>query len=496
MGKPDNSINFNNKLYEFLPQKIELQPLDPKEKLKGSSIFSYDKNNDGQLNTDELTSLINDVDSDKNKIITDDEIENYCDQNNLKKKDVKAFIINLFNQLTSISKRETVSNEAAIEGITWGNINKFKLHKTQFGENYTKFSTSINDKNAHSAIYDNQNDKFIGQNGDKTIEITGVKDFLQNKKTQPKLIITNPDGSKHEILINVYKMTSIPFAKKDGSASSNTLQEDNYMFAMTQLMDSIQDLPPDVLTDLTENVSSLSLSNLKDNYGGKATQAFQNGTYTEMIILDNIKGGSANILTHEIGHTVDRNPMGHVSLTPENKQLLNNFLEYIETTDELLPAGFEYAYALTKPEELYAEYYRYKHTGTAEGDGVKLFKHLDAIDDTKWEEVKALLDNIESTSRTQHIIYEQSPTLAINDMLEYNEAKDAITSEQIQNTPTEDFWYNFNTSENIELTEGILKKYPKLFDQYQNGEIKDKIEVLTIIRNHPDLKPILENCLD
>jgi len=509
MGEKDNSFDFNKKFTTYLSKNIKLSDLITEKETKntkfsdklGSIFKNFDNiNQDNQLDAKEINQIINEFDIDKDKKITEDEIKNYCEKNGLDKKITKTFIEKLYNSFSSAEPIETSTH-----GYKQKTYMQHRIDSTQYGNDYIKYDT-ISQKgdivSNDSAIYDIKNDTLRPTNVNQPIEITGIKAFqnatIKNGKFEqpaedfdsyPKIIITGTDGKKTELEIRINNVNL-----------SSMNDEKDYMLLMTSLTSALSQLKPNVLEDLANNVNHISFGKVAhQNAAGMATN--NEGTidnYEEAIILDIQESLVCNVtlLTHEIGHTVDNNITGHV--TEKHKKQLDNFIKNIISSDA--PINTKYAYALTDPQELFAEYYAYKAGGAQQKASDELFKFLETSlnngDKYGWSAIKETLDGIKNESiksQEQHIRNAKEAEIYF---AEENKKEGAIPEDRIKNIDSNTLWEAFNSNNTRPIFEKILENYAEYSNRFRLGTNTEKLEIVTIMRNHPDFKATLEECLN
>lgn len=518
MGGKDNGINFRQKFTTYLSKNIKLSDLmtekeNSKTKLKDGlgDIFSHfdSVNKDGELSADELNNIIKSLDADKNKQITDDEIKAYCDANGINKKMTKQLVERINNNLFGITGKIHLDNvpdgaSSYVGSKTWYNIDK-----TKYGNDYIKYDTNIQDvgsrteNHRHSAIYDIKNDVFRPVNGNKNIEITGVKAFQsaafendnlkkldENFDAFPKVVLTNADGTKSELALKIKHVDM-----------SDIKNEEEYMMILTNLTSAISQLPSGVLEDLKNNVNYITINYLEAGVAGQAgSRGNSLDDYLETIALD-VPSGIKDIqstLVHEIGHTVDNNISGYA--TEQDSQKLNDFISNLKKSD--IPYKLKSAYSLTDPQELFAEYYTHVYTeGKSHlSECTQLFNLLDISlkngDPYGWSEIKALLDGVREKSIGLETAYAQKAANDVDYFTSLNKQEGGISEERIASVGERTLWDNFNNYDVRSKFDSVVSQYEEYFRKYRAGTPAEQLEVVISMRNHPDFKTYFEQMFD
>jgi len=504
MASQDNSINFGAKFRKILPQNIKLSDImqdtdKAKTQKQMGSIFNYfefSKRKNDELDIEELNRMIERLDTNHDDKIDDHEIKNFKDWN-FNPKALREFLERVHSKLT-IDKTQS-------ESLT-DTSKKYSIEKNEYGGGqYVQYNTQ-HEKNA-SAIYDAKNDVLLNENlGDK-IQITGVKAF-QNKVFKdgkfikpdknfdsfPKILIKNNDGTTSEIELKI-----------DEVNISSINDEEEYMYILTNTLNRIQELPENVQKDLTDNVKFIRIKNTDSDYGGLADgEAHQtnkfNDDYYEGIDLHIRRGldtkNADKVLIHEIGHTVDSNVQG--SVTESNKKTLDNFI-YSVTMDHNIRGN----YALTNPQELFAEYYAYKNGGSSHAD--KMFDYLEnsiqnGTDIHGWKDVKELLDNVSTMSQQKTDRYHETVARHEAAFKSYNNSPNAIPEEKFNKYDTETLWEHYNTGDIGGEFEKRLTKRSWVYGienyRYNRATNEEKLEMVKTMRNDPYFKDIINKLLN
>ena len=511
MGK-ENGINFNQKFTTYLSKNIKLDDLfneKDKDKFKQSmgSIFNaFDTGNkDGTFDSKEINNIISALDSNKDRNISDDEIKAYSETNGIDKKILKSFIERIANNLPGATAKNSATNRPSMYSgplKDWYDINS-----TQYGEDFIRYNTHADSRNGtthnNSAIYDIKNDKLLPMNTNQGIEITGVKEF-QNlafkdgtfKKpgndfnNWPKIVIKGENGENTEIEVRIRNI--------DMSAMKD---EQDYMFLMTNLTNALSNLPANVLEDLKNNVSFISLKSLA--YGTAGTAGSSGETldeYKEFINLDVPDGLIDNLstLTHEIGHTVDNGISGYA--TDKNTEKIKTFIENLNMSD--IPDNLKLSYATKNPRELFAEYYTYSNLKDKGGSHLKesnqlfgiLERSLNNGDPYGWKEIKEILDGTKdkSLSMTNEYINVLNENEAY--FVDLNNQDGAIPEDRMSKYDTEMLWDAYNNPGIRDKFESIVTNFPELSTKYKNGTPEEQLAIINKMRNHPEFKSTLESC--
>lgn len=517
MGGNDNGINFKQKFTAYLSKNISASDLltekeNSKAKFKESfgSIFGHfdNVNQDGELDSGELNKIISSFDTNKDGQISNDEIKAYCEANGIDKKMAKTFIERLHANLLNETETAKFSNKPKGSYTYEGSRTWFNINKTQYEGEFIRYNTNINENGKetrnynHSAVYDVKNDVFRPADGNKNIEIAGIKAFqnatfkngkLENQedgfKSYPKIVLTNKDGTKSEIEVRIQDVDM-----------TNIKDEEEYMMIMTNLTSSLSELDPEVLNDLKNNVKYLNIRYLEHGSAGEAVDTGDTlADYAEYINIDVPDGIKTitSVLTHEIGHTVDNGIEGFA--TQQDNEDLTNFIKNLQKSD--IPYKIKGAYALQNPQELFAEYYTYSHTkGKAHlPETNQLFALLDRSitngDQYGWGEVKKLLDGVRDKSIGLTESYKQQVQEQENYFVELNKQQDGIPEDRVNKFDTKTLWSNFNNVEFRDKFEGIVSNYKEYSTKYFNGSIDEQLEIVKLMRNHPEFKADFERML-
>lgn len=516
MGGKDNGINFNQKFLTYLPENIKLSDLmtekeGAKSKLKNGlgNIFNHFDtiNKDGELDADEVNVIIRTFDTDKNKKVTDDEIKAYCEANGIDKKMAKQLVERINNNLLSATGKTRINNIPKGSFTYVGSKTWYNIDKTQYGENYIQYDSTIDEdarkeKVVRSAIYDIKNDAFRSANGNSDVEIVGVKAFqnaafkdgkikkLNNEfDSYPKILLTNKDGTKTEIELRVQDV-----------GASIIEDEEEYMMILTNITSALSSLSLEVLDDLKNNVKYIGVNYLDYNAAG---QAFSNGdlleNYNEYIKLD-VPLGIMNIestLVHEVAHTVD-DGIGDFA-TKQYEEKISEFISNLTKSD--IPYKLKGAYALKNPQELYAEYYTHLHTGGKSHlkEDVQLFnlleRSLQKDDSYGWGEIKKILDGVRDKSIGLTNEYASQAQADIDYFTALNNQKGSISEERVNKVDLQSLWDNFNTMDMRTKFSDVLKNYKEYFIKFTSGSIEEQLEIVKLMRNHPDFKADFEQLL-
>ena len=514
MGK-DNGINFNQKFTTYLSQNIKLDDLfneKDKDKFKQSfsSIFNnFDsQNKDGELDVNEVNNIINVFDLNKDKNISEDEIQAYCEANGVDKKFINAFLQRINAYLpTQVSKTKDTSCPKNYCGPAqkWYNISS-----TRYGNDFVKYDTTVEHAlkaiHKNSAIYDITNDKLLPANSNNKIEIVGVKSFQDlafeggvfkkdNEKAFenfPKIVIKQENGEDIKIDLRIRDI--------DMSVMKD---ENDYMFLMTNLTNAIAELPPNVLEDLKQNVSCINLKKISQGRAGEAGSLGDTlGDYTEFVSLDVPNGlvDNTSTLTHEIAHTVDNGIGGYA--TNDNQVKLSEFIDNIKKSD--LSYKLKSAYALKDPQELFAEYYTYTNLQDKGGSNLKesnqLFALLDRSlnngDQYGWAEIKTILDSVKDKSKLNTEKYVQKAEADDEYFANLNSEKGSIPKDRMSLYNVDVLWDAYNTDDVRGVFEKVLKNFPENAAKYKQGTREEQLDIVNSMRNHPDFKQVLENCFN
>lgn len=487
-------INFKNAFISIYTQEnIKSSDINEKNNVNLQSVFQlFDTNNDKEINTQEIENFIKSTDINNDGIITKDEIEVFATNNNISKKALSKFIEQIYNILP---KNETIETKKGgtpyNKEIRQGDFDlKFSLTIAKHGnyEKYTAKTNSIYFKGKtiqNSAIYDTKNDIFYPTNGKNNFKIIGFNEFFEKKNStnppKPKLIITGKNGQTSTIEIKLPQ--EIGFSNPD----------DYYKVIMTELTNTLAELEPNVINDLTNNVKNIEFTHVTDADGALVVYYQNSDRYREVIQLDYPVKELKEILTHEIGHAVDANVKSWG--TYKNKQELEAFIQNLSNLSEFKDNDI---YALTNIKELYAEYYAYKNgKAPSNNNSNEMFNKLEQSPKKYgWNEIKQILENVSNISDrlTTEYIEEQKAKdekeANMLKMLRELDNKESISMQNIlktiSNNEIYDEIYHQVSSEKIS---SILEKYPSLKKAWDNCDNAESYgEILRTIRNDSDFK--------
>lgn len=496
-------INFKQAFISiYTNQNIKISDIDNKNNTTLQSIFKlFDENNDSEIDTKELQKIIARIDENGDESISKDEIEKFSKNNNINKNSLNKFIEQIYEILPKVESATTKSGGTPErKEIIAGQLDmNYSLTTTKHGQ-YEKYTSTTkinyfeNEPYKNSAIYDNKNDSLLPINKKNNFEIKGIENFIKNKNSAnppyPKLIITDENGKKTyiEIKMNLNLNVNNP--------------ETYYKVLLTDLTNAISELEPNVLKDLSENITQIDIqkgldasSSSKESTSGKFIRRNENSNpYQEIIQLDFITGFKdlKEVLTHEIGHAVDGNVKDFGTNVKEKE--LNSFINKLKNLPEFKNTNI---YALKNVQELYAEYYAYKNGGSFKAETNNLFKKLEENPDKyNWNEIKNILDDIENVSNNltndfakQEKARAQKETDMLNFISELNNKESNEKKVLLKSISNEELYDEIYKHISPEQIESILKKYPSLKIKWDNSNNKEQFgEILRTLRNDSDLK--------
>lgn len=517
-------IHYSGKFLKALTENIKLDDLltekeqnKKKFKLKMGSIFNYfDKNQkNGELDINEINKLLENIDINKNKVITNVEIIDFCETKNLDYKVLKEFVERINNKILNIGETEKFENVKNRENGFNHSYYFYYLEKTPYGNDFVQYNTTFDNNDKASAIYDIKNDTLLDENLGNKIKITGIKSFqdktFKNGKfvkpnkdleTYPKIIIETENGPKEiELRINYINISSKHWTEKKPMND-----EEKYMYIMTNVLDKISELPEKSLNNLIKNVKFIEINNIprdivtEEKSSGRVNHFYKfSDNYYESIKLNANDSGlfSLDIWVHEIGHTIDANITGYS--TEKDKETLQNFINLIKENPK-----FKYSNTLKDIYELFADFTIYKELGEKDNslDKYKLFSYLDNLPDSndkqikqikaEWAIVKPILENIENTSNASKLQYEADKKDLEDKYKTVNSKESAIKLEDIEKYNPDDLRNCFEDEIRQEF-ENAIKSNGISYYEYKIAD--NPLDIVKKLRNFDNVKPIVQKLL-
>lgn len=541
------------------PQNIlELSSLEDKleSRLKKTSVFKFDKNADGWLNTEEINDLMLSIGK-EDKEINEEELKIYCKENKIKIKDAKAFLDIIKDATPNIQRKSHSYRKTDGDGYRYS----YEKHK-----DYINYNCSYNraiersydnrgklisiDKSEnfdYKAKYYPEDDKFVGTNklADTTIEITGVQNFVdkyfQNKNINqqsleelrknnknieyPQIIIKDKFGKEVGKLQIEFK--NLPFEDDEyGIEPKSSIQnKDAMIFNITQLMTCIENLQPEVLDDLMYNNSAIILEETKSNLTyGAVGLAYIKGNENDKVAIHVEKGMTVGVLIHEIGHTVDGRSIPRD--TDDNYKIYTTYDEdikkeidtFVNKLNDKFGIQFANTYALRSDKhpktgepvyvELYPEYYAYKNYCEA----IKNKSNTTHIDKPASYDFFNYLENNPNCPADIKEQWETVKTKFAEVKPRSREATDYYRNSEERfekdfpvtgdETDADIIKSNISNIEQTLLSNGgwdkmteILKDYPELLEKISTSD-EIKVNVLLKLRNHKNVKKYLDNAIN